>query len=63
MAPVEGGDVRYRPLNMGELGTTDSSDAGPTNPAGDPVTTPPDPAENLWAPFPAERLQEALNAS
>lgn len=23
-APVEGGDVRYRPLNMGELGTTDS---------------------------------------
>lgn len=22
--PVEGGDVRYRPLNMGELGTTDS---------------------------------------
>jgi HK97 family phage portal protein len=24
-APVEGGDVRYRPLNMGELGTTDNS--------------------------------------
>ncbi|HEY1178600.1 MAG TPA: phage portal protein [Phytomonospora sp.] len=23
--PVEGGDVRYRPLNMGELGTTDST--------------------------------------
>lgn len=23
-APVEGGDVRYRPLNMGELGTTDT---------------------------------------
>ena len=24
-APVEGGDVRYRPLNMGALGTTDSA--------------------------------------
>jgi phage portal protein BeeE len=23
--PVEGGDVRYRPLNMGELGTTDTT--------------------------------------
>jgi phage portal protein BeeE len=23
--PVEGGDVRYRPLNMGELGTTDAA--------------------------------------
>ena len=28
MAPVEGGDVRYRPLNMGELGTTDSTPTG-----------------------------------
>lgn len=27
-APVEGGDVRYRPLNMGQLGTTDTNDAG-----------------------------------
>lgn len=26
-APVEGGDVRYRPLNMGVLGTTDGEDA------------------------------------
>lgn len=25
LAPVEGGDVRYRPLNMGELGTTDTA--------------------------------------
>lgn len=25
MDPVEGGDVRYRPLNMGQLGTTDSA--------------------------------------
>lgn len=25
MPPVEGGNVRYRPLNMGELGTTDSN--------------------------------------
>lgn len=30
MAPVEGGDVRYRPLNMGELGTTDSTPTGVT---------------------------------
>ncbi|HSV39577.1 MAG TPA: phage portal protein [Nocardioidaceae bacterium] len=30
-APVEGGDVRYRPLNFGELGTTDT---GSTNDAG-----------------------------
>lgn len=40
LAPVEGGDVRYRPLNMGELGTTDSSTAGPSNPAADPVSDP-----------------------
>jgi HK97 family phage portal protein len=39
-APVEGGDVRYRPLNMGQLGTTDSAGAGPVNPAADPVTDP-----------------------
>lgn len=26
--PVEGGDVRYRPLNMGELGTTDTGATG-----------------------------------
>jgi HK97 family phage portal protein len=39
-APVEGGDVRYRPLNMGELGTTDSAGNGPVNPAADPVTDP-----------------------
>lgn len=25
--PVEGGDVHYRPLNMGQLGTTDNADA------------------------------------
>lgn len=30
-APVEGGDVRYRPLNMGELGTTDSGSAQPSS--------------------------------
>lgn len=33
-APVEGGDVRYRPLNMGELGTTDSADVAPTSSGG-----------------------------
>lgn len=26
--PVEGGDVRYRPLNMGQLGTTDQTTTG-----------------------------------
>ena len=26
MEPVEGGDVRYRPLNMGVLGTADAAD-------------------------------------
>ncbi len=40
LEPVEGGDVRYRPLNMGERGTTDSGAESPTNPAGDPVTDP-----------------------
>lgn len=30
--PVEGGDVRYRPLNMGELGTTDTGATGSTIP-------------------------------
>ncbi len=33
-APVEGGDVRYRPLNMGELGQTDDQ----TTPADEPAT-------------------------
>jgi HK97 family phage portal protein len=28
LAPIEGGDVRYRPLNMGELGTTDLQEIG-----------------------------------
>lgn len=28
-APVDGGDVRYRPLNMGELGTTDTTNQTP----------------------------------
>ena len=27
MPPVAGGDVRYRPLNMGELGTFDNQGA------------------------------------
>lgn len=36
MDPVEGGDVRYRPLNMGVLGTADSANV--PDPA-DPVTT------------------------
>lgn len=31
--PVENGDVRYRPLNMGELGTTDSQNASQEEPA------------------------------
>jgi len=35
MDPVEGGDVRYRPLNMGVLGTADSANV--PDPA-DPVT-------------------------
>lgn len=30
LPPVEGGDVRYRPLNMGELGSTDESRATPS---------------------------------
>lgn len=34
LPPVEGGDVRYRPLNMGELGAPDQTDpAAPTAPA------------------------------
>jgi HK97 family phage portal protein len=28
LPPVEGGDVRYRPLNMGALGSTDNNDKG-----------------------------------
>jgi HK97 family phage portal protein len=36
-APVDGGDVRYRPLNMGQLGTTESGGPAPsTDPTGDP---------------------------
>lgn len=37
LAPVEGGDVRYRPLNMGELGTTDTNDDAAADPAPDPA--------------------------
>jgi hypothetical protein len=32
MAPVEGGDVRYRPLNMGVLGAGDANTVDPNNP-------------------------------
>ncbi|WP_209021861.1 phage portal protein [Nocardioides sp. 503] len=35
LGPVEGGDVRYRPLNMGELGSTDTPD-NPPDPTGGP---------------------------
>lgn len=31
MPPVPGGDVRYRPLNMGELGSTDDNQQGAPN--------------------------------
>lgn len=33
LPPVDGGEVRYRPLNYGELGTTDSTAKEPTNAA------------------------------
>jgi HK97 family phage portal protein len=59
LSPVEGGDVRYRPLNMGELGTTDSSDAGASNPAPDPVADPTPPADNTWHGFPIEEYFHA----
>lgn len=36
-APVEGGDVRYRPLNMGVLGTTDQPDPATPTPAEETV--------------------------
>lgn len=39
--PVEGGDVRYRPLNMGELGKTDTTTTTPA-PATDPAPEPAD---------------------
>ena len=31
LPPVEGGNVRYRPLNMGELGSTDDTSQGVPN--------------------------------
>jgi hypothetical protein len=44
MSPVEGGDVRYRPLNMGVLGQLDTAAdpaADPTaDPGADPTTDP-----------------------
>lgn len=36
---VEGGDVRYRPLNMGELGTTDTGEGPDEEPAPAPAPT------------------------
>jgi len=50
--PVEGGDVRYRPLNMGELGTTDQADSTPAAPD----------APVQLAPVPIRSLQEARHA-
>jgi HK97 family phage portal protein len=38
--PVEGGDVRYRPLNMGVLGQPDPSTSTEPAPAGDPEKEP-----------------------
>jgi len=40
MSPVEGGDQRYRPLNMGALGTVEDSTPEPVEPAAEPVTDP-----------------------
>lgn len=42
--PVEGGDVRYRPLNMGELGKPDPAAPAPAAPA--PVPPPASPEED-----------------
>lgn len=39
-APVEGGDVRYRPLNMGILGQSDANTVDPTNSNPAPATVP-----------------------
>ncbi len=49
LEPVEGGEVRYRPLNMGELGTTDTGATAPSNPAADPVTDPTETSEKETA--------------
>jgi len=51
--PVEGGDVRYRPLNMGQLGefTTTSAPAEPPAPLS--------PAARLAAPIPMFHYEEA----
>ena len=56
-APVEGGDVRYRPLNMGELGTTDAdtNEARPDAPADSTASA-------RLAPIPARALEETRNA-
>lgn len=56
LPPVEGGDVRYRPLNMGELGTTDSAPAAPTSLGG--ADNEPD---NLF-PFPIPELERYSHA-
>lgn len=47
LPPVEGGDVRYRPLNMGVLGEADPAADPASDPAADPALDPSeaDPAE------------------
>ena len=52
MPPVEGGDVRYRPLNMGELGSTDSA----------PTPSPTAPRSPRTAPTRRPTPQEATSA-
>lgn len=42
---VEGGDVRYRPLNFGELGTTDNGQTDPAQPAAPERPEPARPAQ------------------
>lgn len=60
-APVEGGDVRYRPLNMGELGTTDNgSGDGSQEPVPAEPARPALPGNRLPAPVPD--LEEARRA-
>lgn len=54
LGPVEGGNVRYRPLNMGELGTTDSAAAAPTSTSTGGADN--DPAAIF--PFPIPKLEE-----
>lgn len=59
LEPVEGGDTRYRSLNMGQLGTTDSAEHAPSSVPSNRYSPPMPDLDRLILPEPSKELDYA----